>query len=105
MAVLCMMLPDDLERKVDLEARSTGRSRSEILRDAIARLVARRDRERFIAEYIAEATAGYSNPILRREAIAIAGELDAADSELQDLAGEGDLGERSRAESVEKWWE
>lgn len=105
MAVLCVILPDDLERKVDLEARSTGRSRSEILRDAIARLVARRDRERFIAEYIAEATAGYSNPILRREAIAIAGELDAADSELQDLAGEGDLGERSRAESVEKWWE
>lgn len=99
------MLPDDLERKVDLEARLTGRSRSEILHDAIARLVARRDRERFIAEYIGEATAGYSNPILRREAIAIAGELDAADSELQDLAGEGDLGERSRAESGEKWWE
>jgi predicted transcriptional regulator len=104
MAFLCVMLPDDLERKVDLEARLTGRSRSEILREAIARLVARRDRERFIAEYIAEATAGYSNPMLRREAIRIAGELDSAESEPSDLAGGRDPGERSPADASEKWW-
>ena len=83
----------------------TGRSRSEILREAIARLVARRDRERFIAEYIAEATAGYYNPMLRREAIRIAGEFDSAESEPSDLAGGGDPQERSPADSSEKWWE
>jgi predicted transcriptional regulator len=105
MTVICVQLPDSLKRKVDLEVRLTGRSRSEVVRDAIAISVARRDHERFIAEYVAEATAGYSNPILRREAIQIAGELDAAGSESCDLAGGGDLGEQLRAESDDKWWE
>ena len=104
MAVIHVQLPDNLEQKLDLEARLTGRSRSDVVRDAIAQWVARRDRERFIAEYVAEATAGYSNPILRREAIRIAGELDSAESESRDLAGGWDLGEQSPADSGEKWW-
>jgi hypothetical protein len=83
----------------------TWRSRCDIVLATIVRSVGRRDRERFIAEYVAEAAAGYRNPILRREAIEIAEDFDGLECEAPDFAGAADLEERLRAESGEKWWE
>lgn len=49
MSVISLRLPDDLEAKLEEEARLTSRPRSELAREAIADYLARAERERFLA--------------------------------------------------------
>ncbi|MFO1205156.1 MAG: ribbon-helix-helix protein, CopG family [Burkholderiales bacterium] len=86
MAGFSLRLPDDLEEKLDQEARREGVPRSEVARLAIAEFLARRERERFLAAFVAEAKAAYGNPAIREEALAIAHEALPLDNEALDRA-------------------
>ncbi|OAI06379.1 CopG family transcriptional regulator [Methylomonas methanica] len=102
MPAISLRLPDDVEANLKAEAQLEGKSQSEIARLAITEYLARRERERFMAEMVAEVRSAYADPEIRREALAIAEEFDAADDALDRLIAE------ERAAGIdpdEKWWE
>ncbi|WP_150048610.1 ribbon-helix-helix protein, CopG family [Methylomonas rhizoryzae] len=102
MPAISLRLPDDVEANLKAEAQLEGKSQSEIARLAIIEYLARRERERFMAEMVAEVRTAYADPEIRREALAIAEEFDAADDALDRLIAE------ERAAGIdpdEKWWE
>jgi predicted transcriptional regulator len=81
MSVISLRLPDDLEAKLAQEAERAHKPRSEIARVAIADYLARRERDRFLAEIARAARArGTVDPIeiaeqalpLDNEALALA---------------------------------
>jgi predicted transcriptional regulator len=86
MAGFSIRLPEELEDKLDAEARREGVPRAEVARLAIAEFLARRERERFVAALVAEARAAYADPKIRRDALTVAEDFAAADSEALDLA-------------------
>lgn len=101
MPAISLRLPDDVEANLKAEAQLEGKSQSEIARLAITEYLARRERERFMAEMVAEVRTAYADPEIRREALAIAEEFDAADDALDRLIAE------ERAAGIdpdEKWW-
>lgn len=69
-----LVISDDLKAKLDDEAERAGVTRSELARVAIAEYVERNTRERYIAAFVAEATAAYANPQIRADALAMAEE-------------------------------
>jgi len=81
MAAFSLRLPEDLESRLDAEARREGVARSEIARAAIAEFLAQKERQRTIAAFVAEARAAYSDPKVRREALALAEEAVPLDNE------------------------
>lgn len=81
MSAISLRLPEDLEAKLDAEARREGLPRSEIAREAIAEFLARKERERVVAAFVAEARAAYGDATIRSEAIAIAEEALQTDNE------------------------
>lgn len=102
MPTFSLRLPDDVEANLKAEAQLEGKSQSEIARLAITEYLARRQRERFMAEMVAEVRTAYADPEIRREALAIAEEFDAADDALDRVIAE------ERAAGIdpdEKWWE
>lgn len=101
MGSVSLRLPDDLEQKLDREAELAGCPRSEIMRDALIQLIRLRERERFMAQYVAEARQGYADPLLRHEALEIADDFRSSDNDALDLA-EGKLAESATA--AEPWW-
>jgi len=72
MAGFSLRLPEQLESKLDEEARREGVARSEVARTAIAEFLERKERERYLAAFIAEARAAYSDLEIRREALGLA---------------------------------
>lgn len=78
---LSLRLPEDLEAKLDEEARREGVGRSEVARTAIAEFLERKARERYIAAFVAEARAAYAKPQIRDEALALAKEALPLDNE------------------------
>jgi predicted DNA-binding protein len=86
MAGFSIRLPEELEDRLDAEARREGVARAEVARLAIAEFLARRERERFVSALVAEARAAYADPKIRRETLAVAEDFAAADSEALDLA-------------------
>lgn len=105
MGTVSLRLPDDLEQRLNREAELAGRPRSEVIRDAVSQFIALRERERFMAEYVAEAKAGYSDPALRREAIEMAEEALPLDNEALDRA-EGRKPDEASWDGClgEPWW-
>jgi predicted transcriptional regulator len=81
MSGLSLRLPEDLEAKLDEEARREGVGRSEVARTAIAEFLERKARERHIAAFVAEARAAYAMPQIRDEALALAKEALPLDNE------------------------
>ncbi|MGQ0833361.1 MAG: ribbon-helix-helix protein, CopG family [Gammaproteobacteria bacterium] len=81
MAGFSLRLPEDLESRLDEEAQREGVARSEIARTAIAEFLERRERQRYIAAYVAEARAAYADPKIRKEALTLAEEAVALDNE------------------------
>jgi predicted transcriptional regulator len=81
MAGFSLRLPEDLESRLDEEARREGLARSEIARTAIAEFLERKERQRFIAAFVAEARAAYADPKIRKEALALAEEALPLDNE------------------------
>lgn len=96
MAAISIRLPDDLESQLTHEAELEGRPRAEVAREAIAEYLAHKERERFMAEMVAEARAAYSNEAIQQEAREIAEEF----LPLENKA----LGQATAGESGEKWW-
>ena len=81
MAAMSLRLPEELEAKLDEEARREGVGRSEVARTAIAEFLERKERERYIAAFVAEARAAYAEPEIREEAFALAKEALPLDNE------------------------
>jgi metal-responsive CopG/Arc/MetJ family transcriptional regulator len=81
MAGLSLRLPEDLESRLDDEARLQGVPRSEIARSAIVEFLERKERERQIAAFVAEAQAAYSDADIRKEALDLAKEALPLDNE------------------------
>jgi len=75
MSVISLRLPDELEAKLQEEARLTSRPRSEVARDAIVDYLARQERERFLAGLEAAARNLASDPQSNGEALSIADEF------------------------------
>jgi len=72
MHALSLRLPDDIDARLGEEALAEGKNRSEIARQAIAEFLARREKERFMAEIVAAAAALAADPAARREALELA---------------------------------
>ncbi len=81
MVGLSLRLTEELESRLDEEAQREGVARSEVARTAIAEFLDRRERERYIAAFVAEARAAYSDPEIRDEALVLAEEALPLDNE------------------------
>lgn len=100
MGNLSTRLPEEMERDLEYESKVSGKSRSEVVREAIGEYLTRQERERFMAEMIAAAKALYSDPEAREEGLEIANE--GLDEWLEDIERE------ERAAGIdpdEKWWD
>jgi predicted DNA-binding protein len=81
MGALSLRLPDEVEARLDAEARREGVARSEVARAAIVEFLDRRERDRFLAE-IARAARARGND----EALAMAEEALPFDNEALAIA-------------------
>jgi predicted DNA-binding protein len=86
MSAVSLRLPDELEARLDSEARQAGVPRSEIARSAIESYLDRVERERVLAGFIAEARVTYGDAASREEALALADEALPLDNEALDRA-------------------
>lgn len=100
MPALSLRLPEDLDHRLEEEARREGVPRSEVARQAISEFLTRREKERFMAELVAEARAGYANEAVRREALEMAEEGIVTGNEALDATE----GRRPGEEDAERWW-
>ena len=104
MPALSLRLSDELDHRLEEEAQHEGLPRSEVARQAISEFLARRERERFMAEMVAEARTAYADKAIRSEAIVISEEFLETDNEALDKAEGRDPGEPGSGKSDEKWW-
>ena len=81
MSGFSLRLPEELESRLDEEARHEGVARSAIARAAIAEFLERRERQRYLAAFVAEARAAYADPKIRKEALTLAEEAVPLDNE------------------------
>lgn len=96
MPALSLRLPDELEHRLEEEAQREGVPRSEVARHAINDYLVRRERERFLAELVAEAQSGYANEAIRGEALSLAEEGITLDEEARQPGVDAAMDER--------WW-
>ncbi len=81
MAAFSLRLPEELESRLDEEARREGVARSEIARAAIAAFLVQKERQRTIAAFVTEARAAYADPKIRKDALSLAEEALPLDNE------------------------
>lgn len=99
---ISIRLPDELERKLEKEARISRKNRSEVVREAVGEYLTRREKERLIEEMKAAARVLYSDPALVQHEAEIQADFDAVDDSLEQIEAE----ERAAgAEPDEPWWE
>jgi len=104
MPALSLRLPEDLDHRLEEEARREGLPRSEVARQAISEFLTRREKERFMTELVAEARSAYANEAIRREALEIAEEGIVTSNETLDIAEGRKPGEPMPEEPGERWW-
>jgi len=104
MPSLSLRLPEDLDHRLGDEARLERLPRSEVVRIAIVDYLARRERERFMAELVTAAKAMVQNPAAMREARELAEEFLPLDNEALDIAEGRKPGEPVPDESADRWW-
>lgn len=99
MRVLSIRLPDEIGTKLTNEARLEGKSRSEVVREAIAEYLAGRGKERFMAELAGEMRMAYADAEVRREALDIANTAvgDGLDAIIEAERHAG-------IDPADKWW-
>lgn len=97
MKTLSIRVPDELEERLDEEARLTGKRKSELARDVLGRFLDERERERLLAEMLRAAEFISTDPDAVAETRRISEELAVADAESLEIA------EGSGVE-YEKWW-
>lgn len=97
---ISVRLPEDVERKLQEEARISRKNRSELVREAVGEYLTRRERERLLAGMAEAAKNLYSDPDARDEG------LEAAEDGLEEWLDDIEREERSAgADPNEKWWE
>jgi predicted transcriptional regulator len=104
MPALSLRLPEDLDQRLEIEARLEQQPRSEVVRIAIVDYLARRERERFMAELVAEARTAYADETIRRETLEIAEEGMVTSNEALDIAEGLKPGAPRPEEAHGKWW-
>lgn len=100
MGNLSTRLPEEMEQNLEYETKISGKSRSEVVREAIGEYLTRQERERFLEEMIAAAKALYLDPEAVEEGLEIAEE--GLEEWLEDIECE------ERAAGIdpdEKWWD
>ncbi len=101
MAAISIRLPEELEARLSHESDLEGKPRSEVAREAIAEYLARREKERFMAQLAAAAKALAANPAAVAESLEIANDFDSIDEGLDAII------ESERAAGIDpnqKWW-
>lgn len=99
MTTLSIRFPDDLEHKLDEEARLANKGRSELVREAVQEYVQRREKERFMQEMVEEMHDWQEDSAARQES----GELSDTmpDDDLEALVQtEQDAG----VDPDKRWW-
>lgn len=104
MPALSLRLPEDLDKRLEIESRLEQQPRSEVVRIAIIDYLARRERERFMAELVAEARTAYADESIRREALEISEEGMTTSNEALDIAEGRIPGAPWPEEKGERWW-
>lgn len=104
MPSLSLRLPEDLDHRLGDEANLEQLPRSEVVRIAIVDYLARRERERFMAELVGEAQTAYADNSIRRSALEIAEEGMATSNEALDIAEGCKPGAHGSAGPAGKWW-
>ena len=101
MPALSLRLPEDLDHRLEEEAHREGLPRSEVARNAISDYLTRREKERFMAELVAEARIAYTDEAIRREAVELAEDFVETDNEALNAAEGRKPGDPW---SEERWW-
>ncbi len=88
MSTLSLRIPDDLDKQLEEEASRANKSRSELARDAIADYLARKEKARFLGDFVAEARAGYADADISQDAQAIADDFLPLENEALDVSAD-----------------
>lgn len=99
MTAISLRLPGDIELQLKTEAQLEGKTQSEIARLAIMEYLARRKKERFMAEMVAEMRAAYANPEIRSQALEMTN--DSVDDGLDAIIN---AEQAAGIDQDEKWW-
>jgi predicted transcriptional regulator len=102
MPALSLRLPEELDHRLEAEARLERLPRSEVVRIAIVEYLTRRERERFMAELVAEAHTAYPDDSIHRTALEMAEEGMATSNEALDIAEGRKPAGRQSANPTEK---
>ena len=94
-----MRLPPDITRELDREAELCGKSRSDLVREAVGEYVVGKRRARLLAELKQEMRAGYGDAPGRKESLEIAADT-VADGLAAIVADEVAVG----LNPDERWW-
>jgi len=104
MPALSLRLPEELDHRLGEEAHLEGLPRSEVVRQAISDFLARREKERFMAELVAEAHTAYADESIRRAALEMAEEGIATGNEALNIAEGRKPGGSRSANPTDKCW-
>lgn len=104
MGTISLRLPDNLDHELVREGRLTGRSRSEVVRDALIQYLAQQEHERFTAQVVAAARALAADPEARAEMLQLSDDFLSVENEALDVAEGRRPGEPSAEEQGERWW-
>lgn len=86
MSAFSLRIPKALEDRLDLEARRSGVPRSAVARTALEFFLDRRERERLLAGFVAEARTTYGDAARRDELLALADEALPFDNEALEIS-------------------
>ncbi len=98
MKTLSIRVPDDLEQRLDEEARLAGKRRSELARDALDRFLDESRRQRFMAEMRRASEFLSTDSDAVAEVRRLSGEFADADAESLEIAEGPDT-------EYDKWWD
>ena len=90
---LSIRVPDELEERLEQEARETGKRRSELAREALDSFLDHSEKRRFMRDMVAAARELRGDP----EARAVQEEFAAADAEALEIA-------EGPAPDEDSWW-
>lgn len=97
MRTLSIRFPDDLERRLNDEAKTTGRSLSELVRQAVVEYMEERERRKFQKEIVEEARRLKGDPEIAR----VAEEFLPLENEAMEVA---EPRTEDAPDSPEPWW-